>query len=244
MSCKNSFEESESTKWFIATLQKRLNEVSRPLLMIALLRDDGSTSSLSSSRLFLVAAEVVKSLTSQKHVTVAQMTNSLKEASFLRFEPAHQQLAYQLVFILIGCVTMLFVPTLCPEETYFQIEGNPFHTPPYKGTSRPSNGIQISAGAQLSIVDLLKQLHNTTSGPIPMLKLGAPRSAEKTISLNSMNLSYYTLTRVAKVEIRWVRSLSMHLEFDRRKKVLSLFSDPSICALCCDHDARNSFMCR
>ena len=46
---------------------------------------------------------------------------------------------------------------------------------------------------------------------------------------------FHTLQKCASIKIEWVESLSLHLEFDRKRKVLKVFRYPSFCFLmyCC-----------
>jgi hypothetical protein len=44
-------------------------------------------------------------------------------------------------------------------------------------------------------------------------------------------LRFHTLNKVANVEIEWVDSLSLHLDFDTCRKRLSVFRLPSLCLI-------------
>lgn len=46
-------------------------------------------------------------------------------------------------------------------------------------------------------------------------------------------LCFHALNKVANVKIEWVDSLSLHLEFDNKTKVLKVFRLPSLCLLMC-----------
>lgn len=48
---------------------------------------------------------------------------------------------------------------------------------------------------------------------------------------------FHTLHKVATVKIEWVDSLSLHLEFDSRARILKVFRYPSLCFLmCCNEE--------
>lgn len=46
---------------------------------------------------------------------------------------------------------------------------------------------------------------------------------------------YSTLRRVIGVEIEWVDVISLHLEFDNRKRTLKVFRFPSFCRMMCQY---------
>jgi hypothetical protein len=53
--------------------------------------------------------------------------------------------------------------------------------------------------------------------------------------------TFHSLHKVAAIDIEWTDCLAMHLEFDRRTKVLKLFRFPSLCFIMC-HDPETSLM--
>jgi hypothetical protein len=88
--------------------------------------------------------------------------------------------------------------------------------------------------AALSVGDMLRRFSGS-GGPIPWLEPSVTRHRllEDLDTLKSPNLSYYTLTRLAQLEIQWVDSVCQHLEFDSHHKVLKLFRFPSFCGMVC-----------
>ncbi len=79
-----------------------------------------------------------------------------------------------------------------------------------------------------------RQRHMTSGHASPYL-LGPQRQDEARIELSL--LRYHILKKVANVEVEWVDSLSLHLEFDKSTKTLKLFRLPSLCLLmCCCED--------
>lgn len=52
------------------------------------------------------------------------------------------------------------------------------------------------------------------------------------------SVCFSRLHKFASIKIEWVDCLSMHLEFDRRSKVLKIFRFPSLClVMCCSKDS-------
>lgn len=140
---------------------------------------------------------------------------------------------YQLVFIVISWMTMLF-----------------------KAKENPLNN-----GLQLSLVDssdprkvlrsatwrkLVSPIEGLSTLPLKHLlaRFGKftllPASTESALVgkynfgvLLASNFSYETLGKVAKIRIEWVDSMTLHLEFDERTATLKLFRFPSFCAMMC-----------
>jgi hypothetical protein len=67
------------------------------------------------------------------------------------------------------------------------------------------------------------------SGQISPLYFALQRQDEERIELSL--LRFYTLNKVANIEIEWVDSLSLHLDFDTCRKRLSVFRLPSLCLI-------------
>jgi hypothetical protein len=55
-------------------------------------------------------------------------------------------------------------------------------------------------------------------------------------------LCYYTLHKVSKIEIEWVDTLRMHLEYSPSQKVLKLFRCPSICLIMYRHKKKKALL--
>lgn len=53
--------------------------------------------------------------------------------------------------------------------------------------------------------------------------------------IKANHLCYHTLAMVCQVEIEWVETLNMHMEFDTAKKVLKIYRFPSFCRLMYRH---------
>jgi hypothetical protein len=52
-------------------------------------------------------------------------------------------------------------------------------------------------------------------------------------------ICYYTLRKFVSIKIEWASSLTEHLEFDGRTKILKMFRFPSLCVLMCSNPSRS-----
>jgi hypothetical protein len=65
----------------------------------------------------------------------------------------------------------------------------------------------------------------------------SPQNARETIPgrndgwIDPLLICFHTLNKCTSITIEWVDSLSLHLEFDSRTKILKLFRFPSFCFL-------------
>ena len=78
----------------------------------------------------------------------------------------------------------------------------------------PNQSVNSISG---SIVDFIGRFGGTR-GPIPTPRFlqSMEIALERRDALQCANLCYYTLTRLAKLEITWVDSVCLHLELDSR----------------------------
>ena len=127
----------------------------------------------------------------------------------------------QFIFATVGVLTMLYkplVPTFNSGDTFFQLDhqGAPCFTESrLRGdmSSRP-------------IVELLLHFGEILPKRLPRGGRADPKDA-----LHVSNLNVQTLTRIGGITIRWVDSVSAHLDFDPISLELMIFRLPSFCAL-------------
>ena len=169
----------------------------------------------------------------QKHVFVGNLCDELQRRDLVMGDAGQKEKAAQLVFILFGVLTMLYTPETSPKEGQFQmrVNGELRSTAAARKTTTWGTLTQ-EIDFSVSFDDLLHRFCRTC--PIPRPKLldnnslqtpGSPRT------LNSQDVSYYTISRLLNVRICWTTSLCEHLELDIRAKTLKLFRVPSYCAM-------------
>jgi hypothetical protein len=137
----------------------------------------------------------------------------------------------KLVFFGLGVLSFLYDPTLILRQN-----------PSAESTSSSSDG-RSSAGSLgasritaahcqgSTLKDIIWALNDRT--PLSRLRRTAHYGVGREDALLSLNVNYYTLSQLVKVEIEWTETASRHLELDTRNKILRLFRYPSFCALMC-----------
>lgn len=133
------------------------------------------------------------------------------------------QQSYQALFIGLGLVSLLFEPDSRPPQGLFQLglrsDGRAIRNETWR-----VNQCSLSQGAE-SISSLLRSF----SGAQGCIPRHTPSASVDSIS--APNVCFYTLTKLAEIEIVWVDEMCSHLEFDWRRKKLKVFRFPSFCAL-------------
>jgi len=138
----------------------------------------------------------------------------------------------QLVFILFGAFTTLYIPIPDPEPGKLQMKASNLGA----GIQRRSTATWHIGSQELnddgldaSFDDLLFRYSRHEHGPIPQPRVrhhdtihGPPGESK---ILRSQNVSFYTLDRLLKVQICWTTSICEHLEFNLKTKTLKLFQD-------------------
>lgn len=248
MSCcdADSIIASPSSLWYQIYLERKLNAIDSHLLRIIVKSEQHPTAAHDSLAICSLLSQIVNLIKSINHISVEGIATELQRRGVLVFSKEGSPLAWQLVFILIGLLTFFYEPLLSPKEGTFQIELGVACLERKKMSPKRSTWLSemsIDKGASLSIADLLR---NFCAGELPLTHI---RTNGSTIpapvdALATPNLNYYTLVRVAGLEIVWVDSISLHLDFDRKKKTLKLFRLPSFCALLCHDDPDKTFLDR
>ena len=135
---------------------------------------------------------------------------------------------------------MIYKPNLTPVAGSYDIVSA---TPPSRvSRNRIWSRLQCGINPEDTIIDIIFELGNS-GGPLPRQakRLDSANSGEQE-ALRATNLSYYSLTRLADIEIIWVESIAEHLEFDRRLRKLKFFRFPSFCALVCHEHNEETYL--
>ena len=133
---------------------------------------------------------------------------------------------------------VLYCPSPSPEKGYLQMLnsmeaetlGDPWERFP-KSKSRTLTNYQQS----LESYDEPLHIFLKRFGKImPVVTMSRRYEGWIEVSL----VCFSRLHKFASITIEWVDCLSMHLEFDRRSKVLKIFRFPSLClVMCCSKDS-------
>jgi len=71
---------------------------------------------------------------------------------------------------------------------------------------------------------------------------GSSATSNHTDRIDLSLLCFHTLKKVAKITIQWVDCLNLHLDFDRKSRVLKLFRFPSFCLLMCSNNHERTLL--
>lgn len=141
--------------------------------------------------------------------------------------------ARQLIFAILGWITMLYVPKLQPQ-VYPSDKNMPFNVET-EGLSRFLTAAQPNEMAQRPFIELLLGFGNIlpfgTGAFEGDINIFPTDFSDKSLHVSNLNAS--TLARIGKIKITWVECVSAHLDFDPAQGLLSLFCLPSFCVLHC-----------
>lgn len=148
----------------------------------------------------------------------------------------------QLILRIFGWLTMLFEPPLMHDEVKensFSPAVDPLQVSQLglrKARKSKTHSINVNLYREKPVIDALYHMLRENPFPQPLI---AP-----TNPISGVNLSYYTLSKLAGLRIEWVESLSRHLELNKSTRTLKVFRFPSFCMLLCLAGSENTFMQR
>ena len=230
--------------WYITYLDTKLQSIG-PTLKSTFYDSNSTTAEVeitTTVKFYQILSCVARELTSNE---ILPTMNELQESvSQQYFRYSHDNKAViQILFIAIGLLTMLYEPELDPAGNTVRVL-----RPQYvSGLPIATETITRYAYSLKDISDLqTHQLLNSFGRLIPGSLAWAqniPTPVEADIFLEQVVVSYlnfHTLSKVAKIQIVFVDSLSLHLELDEKAKMLKVFRFPSYCRLLCSEYSRGS----
>lgn len=234
-------------QWYLRYLRHRLKGV--PGVLLSLITPDfeipQSPPTEIHPKVLVFLATVANLLKSEHQLSLSEILEKLENQGILLAGVQFKDQALQLIFIVVGLLTFFYDPVTDPEDGVLRI------LCPEKAQVRVSKSDTWTSYARdmshvnQPIVTLLRQFGGI-KGPIPWTvfsEVDVSGSLKSPLDpLISSNLSYFTLKRVAKIEIEWVSSVCLHLEFNMRRKMLKLFRFPSLCGLLCDKEVDDTFL--
>ena len=132
----------------------------------------------------------------------------------------------QVLFALLGFLTMLYLPIWPPPAPSLQLERLQIDperatcltaiSQPVEKSTRPLQAMRLAFGEIIP-----------TSGGVSEIAGTALSSSTLYVS----NLNAAELLNIGKIEIKWVHTMSSHLNFDEPNQQLVLFALPSYCKL-------------
>ncbi|OBT49550.1 hypothetical protein VE04_10079, partial [Pseudogymnoascus sp. 24MN13] len=183
--------------------------------------------------------QIAEDLVTDGDASLPELVRNLQSKGYLTQDELSNSDAYRLVFTLLGEMTMLYEPDIEMSREYLGIQAPEVLRSRRKFNKRRGEGVFQQSMGQVTLPfrDLLRTFGKVL--PQPKLAVSAEfaqlRTSETlyTDSIVISNIGFNVLHHIGEVKIRWTRSLSCHLAFDERSRVLELFDLPSYCALVC-----------
>ncbi|KAH8704213.1 hypothetical protein BGW36DRAFT_355585 [Talaromyces proteolyticus] len=191
---------------------------------------------------------IVHRLYEEDHISFGRLVSALSEERLLRPGQASENVAYQLVFILVGLATFFYTPSLTPKDGEFEITPSSEEKTQYVSRGLWAvKQIQIDAESEQSIGDVIKQF----SGGKHLLLYSRwveddsqrPQNREDVL-VKVTNVNYWTLRKFIGIKVIFVDSVWEHLAFEQRTKTLKLFQYPSFCLMLCVRNSKGTFLGR
>ena len=193
--------------------------------------------------MYNMMAAIASQVDTTPSVTLLSLVDGLVHVKiFKREDEARTNLMNQLVFMAVGWLSMLYDPDRSPASGKLQIVNDTM------GTGRRLRASKIQR---------FQQDFNQASQPFPTLlrvfgaiipRITPPSDMEMhrlrdREFLTVSYLSYHTLSRVCKLNIEWVDTLSFHLDFVEQRRTLKLFAFPSFCYMMYTAESEDPMLC-
>jgi hypothetical protein len=223
---KQTYSCSGDNRWYTCWLAYHVTSLPSTLNCLRVgeksLLDDG---------VFIQVFTAVKTLLQDSEgVSIDDVVEHLRTSLSMESTKESLQPQRTLVFAILGWQSMLYRPAfnVCSFDQ-FAID---------EDSCQPNSGLvydTFKVDAELAerpLFVLLKGFGNLLPSPPPQITQVASekgKSVSEWIPLISAETNAYLLHTLLRVRIRWVDCLSLHLDFDKSSKTLSLFSCPSFC---------------
>ena len=181
----------------------------------------------------------------ERDLSLANIVHELKHRKMIRTnDQLTLHLAVQLVFMLLGWLTMLYDPKLDPDKDRLQIETVGKVSSRLLRSQALHSHDQNFEQVHQPLTHMFRIFGNIIPQPDLTVDPSVLSQQDCTGYLMVSYLSYHTLAKVAKIKIEWVDSLSLHLEFVESRRVLKVFRFPSFCQLVYSAKGNQTFLSR
>jgi hypothetical protein len=195
--------------------------------------DSDTTSLGKNSRFHQIFLAINQIIRSEENLSIDEiLDNVLKKDPLAPYSGSHDVSVLQrrLVFAMLGWQSMLFLPG--PNTT----RSSNFNI--YRAPGEPNSGLIFDNWsvpvdlADRPLAILLKAFGNLLPARSRSSEYIASELTKQAFSwkaLSSSDTNGYLLHTLLRVNIRWVDTLSLHLDYDKSTRSLSLFRHPSFC---------------
>ena len=175
---------------------------------------------------------IAEELTRTRRPSLSAITDILVRRGNLVDSEETESLCQQLVFIMVGWITMLYEPDPMPAADAVSIllaQGSDLTT--MATDTMRTTSLPLEEVSEIPYHQVLKSFGSLIPG---WTANSSPKSAildlySERLIVNYLN--YHILSKVALVTVEFVSSVSLHLEFDEQSRKLKLFRFPSFCRL-------------
>jgi hypothetical protein len=202
----------------------------------------------------------------RKGLALTEIVTTLQEQGSLEITDAGREYRdIQMVFTLVGWLTMLYEPVPNPESNKLQLEqpnakrklrlrrNDVIHTfslnivSPEQCvsiTQQPLHRLLHRFGSLIPRPDDICDSWELMSGSATQAVSywGSDSALDSSITVH--HVCFHTLQKIIEVKIQWVETLNQHLEFDPGKKTLKLFRYPAFCWMMCRNAGFDTFSSR
>jgi hypothetical protein len=218
--------------WYLPYLQecsaRSWTEITHPVSLTA----SGAKPFKAKILLFEMMAEVAVLVRNHEEISISEIVSHLESGGLFEYEV--RPITVQMVFQMIGWMTALWDPAPEPSAKYLSLRRRNVQSGRRTGARKPVIN-NFSIGSELANQPLHRFL--TTFGkliPAPELTLrdevsGGIESGQECVIASYVSI--YNLQTVMDFKIEWTDTLAQHLEFETIRRVLRVFSHPSICLL-------------
>ncbi|KAK8037629.1 hypothetical protein PG991_000975 [Apiospora marii] len=229
--------------WFIEFISHELN-----LLPHQLASRIGSDETRDHQATVKAMADLVTAISSATNTSLEEIVSTLSQRdnppmsttqseSDNRQETSQPEIyPIQLVFIMLGWISMLYEPVSKPQQSQFQIRTSQSQSTSSRFKKRPqeiTNSIAFEGAASLSFPQLVAKFGKRLPEKVMSSNAGiTPRQISED-TVKATNVFFSNLRRVGKLNLEWVRSMDHHLDLDEKSRTLKVFAFPSYCALVC-----------
>jgi len=181
-------------------------------------------------KIFLAINQITRS---QDNLSIDEILEKLIEEDALTSDSGSSNVSVaqrRLVFAMLGWQSMLFLPAIDARwSTNLNI---------YRAPGQPNSGLVFDDwSVSIDLTDrplaiLLKAFGNllpARSRSSDNVASELAKQAFSWISLSPSDTNAYLLHTLLRVNIRWVDTLSLHLDYDKATRSLSIFRHPSFC---------------
>lgn len=232
-------------QWYTSFLESKIRESWVPLFRPVLINAHVASNTPNNkdlSRAFKMLTTILAVL-EKDDLALIEVVDKLYNGKILEEADPDRSQASQLIFAALGWITLLYCPEPYPEDNLLQIvKPSSQHSHPRNSYRPPRNRSKTFTHYQQSVENMDFPLDSLLRGfgeiiPEPSKAIYSGCSSpllfhsRSNTELEVPLLCFQTLNRTAGIKIELVDCLALHLEFDRRRKILKIFRFPSLCLI-------------